>query len=147
MSEKPRPVVDLQARCACGAVEIRVQGPIWSMFLCTCRDCQIVTGAGHSAVAIADPADVTVSGTLKNHSRSADSGATFTRYFCPDCGTTLYATTSRRTDAMLLPAGLFGPGDWFEPTQVIFGRSHAHWDTLPVEIPVYETYRPRSRET
>ena len=145
MSSKARPAVDLAAHCACGAAEIRVKGPILSMFLCTCRDCQTVTGSGHATVAMANSADVTTLGSLKSFARTADSGAIFTRYFCPDCATTLYATTSRRTDAILLPAGIFGPGDWFEPTQVIFGRSHAHWDALPEAIPVYDTYRP-SRE-
>ena len=43
---------------------------------------------------------------------------------CPDCGTPLYAQSSRAPDLLMLPVGLFGPGaDWFVPNQLIFARS------------------------
>lgn len=119
-----------------------VQGPVYSMFLCTCEDCQKATGTGHSAVAIVDPSSVVVTGTTQSFERPAASGATFTRSFCPNCGTPIHGRSSRRNDAVMLPVGLFGKDvDWFAPTQVIFSRSHRDWDTIADDLPRHETYR------
>ena len=147
MTERVRPKVDLSARCACGAVRVDVRGPVYSMFLCSCEDCQKATGTGHSAVAIVDPKDVTVSGETRRFDRLAASGATFTRTFCPACGTPIHGKSSRRDDALMLPVGLFGKNsDWFVPNQLIFSRTHRDWDTIAADLPRHETYRQRREE-
>jgi hypothetical protein len=147
MEKRPRPRVDLTARCACGAVTITVRGPIYSMFMCSCEDCQKASGTGHSTVAIADPADVTIAGATRSFARPADSGATFTRCFCPQCGTPLYGKSSRAPDAIMLPVGLFGAdAQWFAPNQLIFARSHREWDRIAEELPQHQTYRERRIE-
>ena len=142
MDRKPRPIVDLTASCACGAVSVHFAGTVKSMFMCVCEDCQKASGTGHSTVALAQKADVTISGRTKSFERPSNSGATFTRHFCPDCATPLSGYSSRAPDALLLPVGLFGKNTaWFEPNQVIFGRSHRDWDRLAADIPHYRTYR------
>lgn len=144
MEKRPRPRVDLKAGCACGAVTLAVDGPIRSMFMCSCEDCQKATGTGHATVAIADFADVTIIGEVKSFTRPADSGATFTRSFCPECGTPLYGRSSRAPDAIMLPVGLFGAdAQWFAPNQLIFSRSHREWDRIAEELPRHQTYRQR----
>lgn len=143
MDRKPRPVVDLAARCACGAVTVHFAGPVKSMFMCACEDCQKASGTGHSTVALASRADVTITGPVTAYDRPSNSGATLTRHFCPTCGTPVYARSSRAPDALMLPVGLFGKDStsWFMPTQLIFGRSHRDWDLLAADIPRWQTYR------
>lgn len=142
MEKRPRPIVDITAECACGAVSVRLSGKVLAMFMCSCEDCQKASGAGHSAVALATPSTVTVTGETKSFARPADSGATFTRNFCPRCGTPLYGKSSRAPDAVMLPVGLFaGANDWYVPSQLIFARSHADWDLIPDAIPQHQTYR------
>ncbi|MDP1731251.1 MAG: GFA family protein [Devosia sp.] len=146
MEKRQRPQVDLKASCACGSVSIAVSGPIHSMFMCSCEDCQKATGSGHSTVAIADPADVAIAGQTRSFARTADSGATFTRYFCPECGTPLFGKSSRAPDAIMLPVGLFGAdAQWFAPNQLIFARSHRDWDRIAEDLPRHQTYRERGR--
>src|SRR5687768_9552970 len=77
MGDRVRPIVDLKTTCACGAVSVEVHGRVYSMFLCSCEDCQKATGTGHSAIAIVDPGEVTVSGETRSFARQAASGATF----------------------------------------------------------------------
>lgn len=142
MTDRVRPVVDISASCACGAISVTVRGPAYSMFLCSCEDCQRATGTGHAAVAIFDPNDVAITGETKSFDRLANSGATFTRHFCPTCGTPIYGRTSRRQDALMLPVGLFGrEASWFAPSQLIFARSHRDWDTIAEGLPRHQTYR------
>lgn len=142
MTTTATPEIDLSAGCACGQVGLSVKGRIRSMFLCSCVDCQRATGTGHLTVALVRPADVTVTGPTASFARPAHSGATLTRWFCPTCGTPLYAQSSRAPDLLMLPVGLFGSdAGWFAPNQLIFARSHHAWDALPDGIPQHETYR------
>jgi hypothetical protein len=146
MEKPPRPEVDLQASCTCGGVTVRFKGQVRSMFMCSCEDCQKATGTGHMTVILAHAPDVTITGEVKTFERPADSGATFTRCFCPRCGTPLYGKSSRAPDALMLPAGLFGAAaaDWYRPNQLIFARSHREWDIIAEDLPRYETYRSKA---
>jgi len=89
---------------------------------------------------------VTIAGETKSYSRPADSGAIFTRHFCSQCATTVFADSSRAPDFFILPAGLFaGQNDWYEPNQLIFARTHQAWDLIPEHLPRYERYRESDR--
>lgn len=144
MTEQSRPVVDLAARCACGAVGMTVRGTVYSMIMCACEDCQRATGTGHSALFLVDPASVEVSGETRGFAVTSDSGATFTRSFCPTCGTPLFGRSSRAPRSMAIPVGLFGKDTpWFAPSQLIFSRSHRAWDAMAADLPRHATYRQR----
>lgn len=141
-----RPVVRLDARCACGGIGLTVAGEIRAMLLCSCLACQQMTGTGHATIALVAREAIGIDGAPKAFARAADSGAVLTRWFCPDCGTPLYAQSSRAPTLAMLPVGLFGAaGDWFAPTQLIFARSHHDWDSLPADLPRHDTYREESR--
>jgi hypothetical protein len=142
MKDRRRPLVDLSAICACGSVSVTVMGTVYAMFLCSCEDCQKATGTGHSAVFIVDRTALSVAGNTRSFSVIADSGATFTRTFCPTCGTRLHGRSSRATRSVMLPVGLFGKNTgWYVPNQLIFSRTHREWDSIAAELPRYETYR------
>lgn len=143
MDRKPRPIVDVTASCACGAVSLRFAGKVLSMFMCSCEDCQKATGTGHSAILLARPDDVAISGPTRSFARPANSGAVLTRSFCPDCGTPLVAHSSRAPELLMLPVGLFGEAaaDWYVPNQLIFARSHRDWDLVDPGLPQHLTYR------
>ena len=143
MVSRSRPEVELSASCACGAVTVGFKGRVLSMFMCSCEDCQRASGTGHSTVALASADDVTVSGETRSFTRPSDSGATFTRHFCPVCGTPLYGKSSRASRLAMLPVGLFGAANagWFVPNQLIFARSHREWDLIPDDLPRHATYR------
>ena len=147
MSEKSRPVVDLSTTCACGAVTVSVRGPVFSMFMCACEDCQKASGTGHSAAFVVDPSALSVTGPTRSFERVAASGATFTRTFCPACGTPLCGRSSRNDKAAMVPAGLFGAAaaGWYAPKRLIFARSHRDWDVLAADLPRHDTY-PERRE-
>ncbi|UYQ73777.1 GFA family protein [Pelagibacterium flavum] len=141
LSPMPMLSLDETASCACGAVSLRIKGPVLSMLVCSCLDCRKSTGTGHSAVVLMSTDSVAASGKMKGHTRTAASGAEITRNFCPKCGTPLFAKTARAPLLTLLPVGLFDQPDWFSPRQAIFSRTHLDWDTLDEALPRYDTYR------
>ena len=99
-----------------------------------------VIGAG---LAKLDRDGTAFTGTAKSFARPANSGATLTRSFCPECGTPLVARSSRAPDLLILPVGLFGEAaaDWYLPNQLIFARSHRDWDLIDPSLPQHATYR------
>jgi Uncharacterized conserved protein len=136
------PDLHLTAACDCGAVTLTVAGQPVSMFQCACINCQKVSGSGHSSVVLFPVPSVRVTGATKSHVRPADSGATFTRHFCPECGTTVFAESSRAPAFRIVPAGIFaGQNEWFAPNQLIFSRSRANWDMIEAHLPGHEAYR------
>ena len=142
MSSIERPTIDLTARCACGRVEMSIRGPVVSMLMCSCLDCQRASGSGHASVALVPVQAMIVGGATKSFDRPSDSGATFTRHFCPDCGTPVYGRSSRAPDLAMIPVGFFaGQNGWFEPNQLIFARSQQAWDLIADHLPRHDTYR------
>jgi hypothetical protein len=142
MSDADKPVVEAEARCACGAVAVAVRGRVLSMLMCSCEDCQKATGSGHAAFALFRAADVTITGKTRAFTRPSNSGATFTRWFCPGCGTPICGRSSRAETVTVLPIGLFGRNaGWYRPNQLIFARSHHDWDAVDAALPQWQTYR------
>ena len=147
MTNANRPTLNLTTTCACGAVSVAVHGQVASMFMCSCLDCQKASGTGHSNVVLMPADAVTIEGEVKKFSRSADSGADFTRSFCPNCGTPICGQSSRAPVLRMMPAGLFaGRNDWFLPNQVIFARSLQAWDLVADHLPRHQAYRPEAKE-
>jgi len=147
MSDTDKPLVEAEARCACGAIAVAVKGRVLSMLICACEDCQKATGSGHSTVALFRSTDVSVTGDAGTFARPANSGATFTRWFCPDCGTPLWGRSSRAEAIIVVPVGLFGrAAEWFRPSQLIFARSHHDWDAVDAALPRWQTYRDEERQ-
>jgi hypothetical protein len=143
MNKSPMPTLDLTATCDCGAVALHAQGQPISMFQCSCLNCQKASGSGHSSIVLFRRANVSVTGPTKSFVRPADSGASFTRHFCPDCGTTVFAVSSRAPDFAIVPAGMFaGQNDWYRPNQLIFARARAEWDLIEAHMPHHAAYRP-----
>jgi hypothetical protein len=143
MNKPQMPDLDLTASCDCGAVTLTVKGTPISMFQCACLNCQKASGSGHSSIVLFPVSAVSTTGATKSFVRPADSGATFTRHFCPECGTTVHAQSSRAPAFRIVPAGMFaGRNDWYVPNQLIFSRSHADWDLIEAHMPHHDAYRP-----
>jgi hypothetical protein len=142
MSSPGLPLLDLPGRCDCGAVTLAARGRVVSMFQCACENCQRVSGGGHSSIVLLPADAVSTLGATRSYSRPAKSGAIFTRHFCPECGTTMRAQSSRAPGLCILPVGVFsGKNEWFVPNQLIFAGSHRHWDLIAQDMPWHQLYR------
>jgi hypothetical protein len=142
MSKPDRFIIDLTASCACGTIEVTVNGPVLSMLQCSCLDCQRASGTAHTSVVIVPAQALNIAGETNLFGRPSDSGATFTRHFCPHCGTPIYGQSSRAEALRMLPVGFFaGQNSWFAPSQLIFARSQPIWDLVADHIPKHPTYR------
>jgi hypothetical protein len=90
-------------RCLCGAIAIRVRGPLGPISYCHCSQCRRQTGL-YFAATDADINDVDISGQQRIGTFRASPGAE--RAFCLDCGSPLYWKADGE-QRMSLMAGLF----------------------------------------
>lgn len=114
--------------CICGAIHFNTTGEPVASIICYCSDCrkqagnlgQIVTPYDETDVVIEDPGKV----TKLFASNKTESGKTKTKYFCGNCGCTMYSTVGPFPGKILLRPTLFDkgyPGN--EPTQVLCGQT------------------------
>jgi hypothetical protein len=79
------------------------------------------------------PADaVTISGTAKEFSRRADSGAYVHGYFCPNCGSTVYWKAEKLPTMIGVAVGAMADPNFPVPARSVFERSKHAWVEIDV---------------
>lgn len=101
------------ARCACGALTARCDGPPARVSICHCHDCKRLSGSAFSWNARWPDGAVTVTGRTATHSRTGDEGSIIANGFCPDCGVTVTYTNSGMPGWIAIRAGCLA-GDAFD---------------------------------
>jgi len=125
-------------QCLCGAVRFRCEGEPVIVAHCHCRDCQRLSGAGHTTGAMFATADVVVDGQPSAYRLTAESGNTVTRSFCGACGSPLWGANTAMPGFMTISAGLFDEPGTLAPQVAIFARSRPHWDTMDGALAAFE---------
>jgi hypothetical protein len=122
----------LEGGCFCGALRYRIdQDPLFTM-ACHCRDCQQMTASAFSLGLAVPKAGFAVASDEppRTLDKTADSGATSTRYLCPQCATWTHTTTTGSPDSVIVrPSSLDDPA-WVRPMAEIFTRSALPWARL-----------------
>ena len=84
----------IRGHCLCGDVRYEASTPPLVSAICHCRDCRRATG-GTSYPAIAVVGDsFRLEGKVSAHDTIAESGNRVSRFFCPRCGSTVFARST-----------------------------------------------------
>lgn len=73
---------------------------------------------------------ITSDNGLRTIDKTADSGATSTRYVCPDCAGWTHTTTTGSPDSVIVRPSTLDRSDWIRPFAEIFTRSAYPWARL-----------------
>src|SRR5690348_10601343 len=95
------------ASCSCGQLQARVTAEPLRVSVCHCLACQRRTGSVFGAQARFPKESVSIQGTSTEFVRVGDGGTKATFRFCPNCGATVYYTTSGIDDVVAIPVGAF----------------------------------------
>ena len=116
-------------RCLCGAVTFKLAAEPLATRVCWCRDCQHL--AANGTVNVLVPAEaLAISGALSEHTKTADSGNTIVRQFCPACGTHLFAISSGRPQFRVVRTGNLDDPSSVRPAMNIWASSAPGWACL-----------------
>lgn len=124
--------------CQCGAVRYVIDAEPMVALHCECLDCKKSSGSGHITAGAFPEAAVHITGTLKGYSSAADSGATATRGFCPECGGRISFKSSGIPGMLAITAGSMDDPDAISPSIAVYHKRHASWDHLDPSLPVAE---------
>jgi hypothetical protein len=112
----------------CKSIRYRIEADPKVSIICYCRQCQQITGTGHSPQFGVPKSAVTLSGTPREHSLVADSGNNVTSGFCADCGSPLYKTTSGVPDMLFFHAATLDDPAYYKPDIIVWSESRQPWD-------------------
>jgi len=128
----------LRGRCLCGKVSYEIDGEPTVVAHCHCRDCQRLTGSGHSTGAMFPVQRIRVRGEPSEFRLAADSGNTVTRSFCGACGSPLFGRNTGMEGVMTVCVGTLDDPGAVTPQVTVFARSRNHWDAFDAALPTYE---------
>lgn len=120
----------------CGAVRYGMSEPIRFALFCHCRDCQRITGTGHSALFGAARQTTRITGEVSLFEYQADSGATMTSAVCAKCGNPIFKLSSRHEAVYFFHAATLDQPELFDPKRAVWVRSAQPWDAIPPSPPV-----------
>jgi len=124
--------------CQCGYVRYSLDGEVFRLNVCHCRDCQRQSGSAFGMSLVIEPKTLSLtSGELHTFELTADSGRVKTCAFCPKCGVRIYNRTSALCS---VKAGTLDDTRWLVPDAHYWTRSRQAWTALPAGIPCYETH-------
>ncbi len=115
--------------CLCGAVSFKLTAEPLATRICWCRDCQHLAANGTVNILVPTEA-LTISGTLAEYVKTADSGNQVTRQFCPSCGTHLFGKSSTRPQFRVLRVGNLDEPSSIQPSMNIWASSAPAWACL-----------------
>jgi len=135
---KPQTAKARIASCGCGRLTATATGEPLDVYLCSCRDCQRLSGASYSYGAIYRPDAVVMEGERKVWRHYGDSGRWIDNYFCPTCGNTVY-TAGEIGPEIGIAVGCFADPDFPPPKRIYWASRKHHWLTLPAETEAMDT--------
>jgi hypothetical protein len=104
---------------------------------CHCRDCQKATGSAYVPAFAVPMRAVKITGDVKYYESPADSGNTFSRGFCPTCGSRVFGKTSGFPQFVLITAGSLDDPSRFKPNMDFFTASAQPWDHMNPDLPKF----------
>ena len=122
--------------CFCGQVRYTIAADPVGARSCWCRDCQyIASGSATSNVLFPEEA-VRFSGEITTLTKTADSGNTVERGFCPKCGSQMYSRTVEPKGAPIrIRAGTLDDPELMAPQALIWTDSAPSWAALDPRLP------------
>jgi hypothetical protein len=127
------------AACACGALTVSVTAPPQMVHLCTCLDCQRLSGSALTYTAFFAEAAATISGSIKPWRRIAGSSRWNTSHFCPECGSRVFTRMEALPGLVGIAVGCFADPAFDKPATVYWSTRRHHWLAPPAGLNVVET--------
>lgn len=113
----------MSGRCACRGICYTTTATPKFTLICQCRQCQRISGSGHSAQFAVPVAETTIAGELRFYDQVADSGNTVSSGFCGSCGNPVLKTTTKLPDLYFFHASTLDDPARFVPQRVVHHQS------------------------
>ncbi len=129
-----------KATCCCKQLSITVSSHPEINSVCHCNNCKQRTGSAFGiSMYFKTGAIINKTGETKVYKFfHKEQSHEQCRYFCPQCGTTLYWTISTMPDLLGIAGGCFSASDILEPTHTLNNANKCSWVNFPSKWHVQE---------
>ena len=129
----------ITGQCLCGAVLYQAGGDPLFAVLCHCRDCQRISGTGHTPVLGMPIGQFTFTGETRTYAARGIRGKHAVRHFFPTCGSLLFGMPGSVPDAVSIYVGSLDDPSVFKPSVAVFTSYRHHWDRGAASLPEFVT--------
>ena len=131
----------IDGACHCGLISYEAEIDPANVAICNCTDCQALSGTAFRVVVPTQESDLKLSGEPKIYIKTtSDSGAPREQAFCPNCGSSIYATSVGGEDRLLMiRAGTLKQFDQLTPSRQIWTQHKHGWLDSLADLPGLET--------
>jgi len=119
--------------CKCGLVRYTGNHADAPMFRCHCRDCQQLTGTGHSEMMPLTAESFSIGEDCKTFEMSGGSGRPTYSGFCPKCGSQITRRSELMSDRIYVHAASLDDPTKYVPTKSIYSNAAQPWDDAIIE--------------
>jgi hypothetical protein len=129
--------------CLCGNVRYSVSAPMKNVIACHCTHCRKISGAGSSHnVAIPTDALRIDKGTPKIYADTAQSGNKLSRFFCPECGSSLFSRREKMPEMTILKVGTLDDASGLAMAMNVWTDSALPWMHIDPALANHPQNRP-----
>ena len=104
---------------------------------CHCKDCQRVSGAGHTTGAMFATTQFTITGSFAEYALESNAGNQVTKVFCPTCGSPIFGRNDGMEGFVTVSLGTLDDSSTFKPEVVIFASNKKTWDIMSDTLPTF----------
>jgi hypothetical protein len=117
----------VKAECQCGQLSVQLPGPTPAVVACHCIACQRRSGSPFGVLAYYVADQLVVTGAATRYERRTDEGNIFESFFCPRCGSTVYARTSKHPGMMAVTIGTLADPASRAPLRSVWEETKHQW--------------------
>ncbi|WP_321814020.1 MULTISPECIES: GFA family protein [unclassified Paraburkholderia] len=131
----------MNAKCQCGQLSAALTGASTTVIACHCSACQRRTGSPFGVLAYYPSESVEITGTATRYERPTPTGGIFETFFCPVCGSTVYARAWKNPALIGIAVGAICDPSYSAPMWSVWEEGKYYW----VEIPAPGGHFPQGR--
>ena len=124
----------MKAQCQCGQLSATLPGPSPSVVACHCADCQRRSGSPFGVLAYYPGDAVKITGGATCYERPTASGDTFASFFCPICGSTVYARANKHPTLIGIAVGSICDPTYPAPVRSVWKEGKHDWVVIPEPV-------------
>ena len=133
--------LSMEAKCQCGQLSVTLPGPSPAVVACHCSYCQRRSGSPFGVLAYYPSEMLKIAGQATHFERPTASGGTFETFFCPTCGSTVYARAGKHPSMLGVAVGTFGDPQYPAPVRSVWEEGKHDWVVIPEPV----EHHPRGR--
>ena len=124
----------MEAKCQCGQLSVTVPGPSPAVVACHCGYCQRRSGSPFGLLAYYPSDRLDVTGEAVRYERPTATGGKFETFFCPICGSTVYARAGKHPTMLGVAVGAFGDPAYPAPVRSVWEERKLSWVAIPEPV-------------